>query len=105
MVLHQVVNHSLNLWAGNIESICHLFRGRTNARTGARILAGIEFSVDHQSMLEVVDAHIRGFFEADRAKMSGDLQSMRVRGIDGSLQFLRRDEHVGFDDVTPSSAR
>ena len=59
-----------------------------------RLLAGVETGVDEEAVLEVVDAEFGRLLVGDGAEMTGDLQSVRVRCVDGGLQFGARDVHV-----------
>ena len=57
--------------------------------------AGVEFGVDDETVLEVVNAEFGGFAEADRAKVSSDFETAFVCGFDGGAEFRAGDVHVG----------
>ena len=97
VVPHQIVDHGLNLRAGNIKVFRHLGLRRPDGGTYIALLPGVKLRIHEQAVLQVVDAHIRGLAKAYGAKMPGDFQSVRVSGIDRGLQLLRRDEHVSLE--------
>ena len=48
-------------------------------------------------MLQVIDAEAGGFLKADGAQMAGDLQPPGVRGLDGGLELVAAQRHVGLE--------
>ncbi len=58
------------------------------------LLAGMEFGIDQQAVLQIVDADGGGFAEPDGAEMAGDFDAELVRLVDRGLQFGVRDVHV-----------
>ncbi len=96
-MLHQFPNGLLHRVAVHIE-----FRERLrrwSGRTNVGLFVGIEFGIDHQAMLQVVDTQRGRFSKADGAKMAGQLQPARVGRRYGRLQFSARDVHICFERV------
>jgi len=72
-------------------------RGGFARRTDPRLLAGVELGVHHDPVFEVVDAERCGFAETDGAQVPGELQSVRMGVLDGGLELIGFDGHVGLE--------
>ena len=95
MLADQFFDQSLGVRTGRI----HVLEGGSASGGGAdiRLLARIELGVDPETVLEVVDAEVRGFGIGDRTKVPGDLQSTAVGLLDGGPQLIAGDVHVGLE--------
>ena len=60
----------------------------------SRFLPCKKFRVDHQAVLQIIDAQSRRFAKADRAEMPGHFDAVCVRCLHGRAQFFGRDVHV-----------
>src|SRR4051812_34356749 len=77
LALHHVTDHLLDRCAVDIE--------RSELRSGPvraviRLLAWVKLSVNHEPMLEVVDAKRGRFAKADRTMVSGDFMRLAFAG-------------------------
>ena len=65
------------------------------ARAVVGLLAGVELGVDHEAVLEVVDAGFDGFGVGDGAEVAGEFEAVLVGGVDGGFELGAGDVHVG----------
>ncbi len=65
----------------------HLEEGGVAGGAGAEVglFAGIVLGVDEEAVFEIVDAGLGGFGIGDGAEVAGDLEVVRVRGVDGGF--------------------
>ncbi len=90
MLGHEQFDRGLDRLAANVE-----IAGREDGLRGIGadvwLFAGEELGVDGQAVLEIVDAQLRGFAEADGAQVSCDFHVVLVSSFNHRLQLFARD--------------
>src|SRR2546422_4795619 len=92
MVGDKVADHLPHWGASYVHFFRHLSRRGLSIGADAGFLFRIELRIHHQAVLQVIDSERRGLAEADRAQMSGDFDSPRVRCLHHRSQLVRPDE-------------